>query len=269
MTTTLGTLDQRLREKEMFDAVKRFGKKYLILSGKGGVGKTTVAVNLAWTKAKLGYRVGLLDVDLHGPDLGDALFIDARLEVDEDKRLIPVEAAPNLWVLTIQHLLSRKDESLMWRGPRKMRAIIQFIGETAWPELDYFFIDSPPGTGDETLTVIRNISDLKGVIVSTGHRMAISDVSKAIDCLKLNNTPIHGLVDNFSALICPDCGKQVPLFDQGATMALAEQENIPYLGSLVMEPKAVRQSDQAKKPLVEAAPNSALAKQIVSLAEKF
>jgi Mrp family chromosome partitioning ATPase len=269
MTTTLGTLDQRLREKEMLTTVKRFGKKYLIVSGKGGVGKTTLAVNLAWAKAAAGFRVGLLDIDLHGPDLADALYLDAQLKVDENKHLIPIEAAPNLWVLTVQHLLSRKNEALMWRGPRKMRAIIQFIGESAWPELDYFFIDSPPGTGDEMLTVIRNIDDLKAVVVSTGHKMAISDVAKVIDCLKICNTEIHGLVDNFSSLICPDCGKQVPLFDRDSSLNLAAEAQVPFLGSLVMEPAAAMAADQAKKPLVAAAPESLLAKQITALAQKL
>jgi Mrp family chromosome partitioning ATPase len=219
--------------------------------------------------AKLGFKVGLLDIDLHGPDLAEALYLNAHLEVDENKNLIPILASQNLWVLTIQHLLSHKHEALMWRGPRKIRAIIQFIGETAWPQLDYFFIDSPPGTGDETLTITKNIPDLKAIVVSTGHKMAISDVGKALDCLKTCNTEIFGLIDNFSSLLCPDCGKLVPLFDNGGTLALAKEAQIPFLGSLVMDPMAIAAADKAKKPLVEAAPESLLAKQITALAQKL
>jgi Mrp family chromosome partitioning ATPase len=248
----------------------RLGKKYLVLSGKGGVGKTTVAVNLAWLKAKAGYRVGLLDIDLHGPDLAGALYLgDSRITVDDGGHLVPMEAKENLWVLSVQNLLGRKEEAVMWRGPRKMRAIIQFIGETAWPELDYFFIDSPPGTGDESLTVIRNIPDLKALIVSTGHPMALSDVAKAMDCLKITGTDVFGLIDNLSSLICPECGKETPLYDLGGARDLAAQAGIPYLGSLPMDPSATIAADRAKVPLVEAAPGSPLTLKLTDLANKL
>lgn len=269
MITTLGELTQSLREKETDETIARLGRKFLILSGKGGVGKTTLAVNLAWAKAKAGFRVGLLDVDLHGPDLASALYCDARLEVDERGRLIPASPAKNLWILTLQHLLERRDEAIMWRGPRKMRAIIQFIGETAWPDLDYFFIDSPPGTGDETLTVIKRIPDIRPIVVSTGKAMALSDVAKALDCLSVCGVKPLGLIDNLSTLICPDCGREVEIGDPEATKFLAEKLGIPFLASLPMDPAAAKAADQAGKPLVEAAPESGLAKGILLLAESL
>ncbi|MDR1677315.1 MAG: Mrp/NBP35 family ATP-binding protein [Deltaproteobacteria bacterium] len=270
MTTTLGTLDQRLRQKEMNDNLKRLGQKYLVISGKGGVGKTTVAVNLAWIKAKAGYRVGLLDIDLHGPDLAWALYLsEAKVTVDEKNRLVPVKAMDNLWVLTVQNLLERKEEALMWRGPRKMRAIIQFIGETAWPDLDYFFIDSPPGTGDETLTVLRNIPDVKALVVSTGHPMAISDVAKSIDCLKTCGAEVKGLIDNLSSLICPECGQETPLYGLGGAQELAATTGIPFLTSLPMDPVASITAEKAKLPLFEACPLSPLSIKLKQLADQL
>jgi Mrp family chromosome partitioning ATPase len=246
------------------------GEKYLVISGKGGVGKTTVAVNLAWLKAKEGYRVGLLDIDLHGPDLAGALYLDeAKIAVDDNGRLVPVEARNNLWVLTVQNLLGRKEEAIMWRGPRKMRAIIQFIGETAWPELDYFFIDSPPGTGDESLTVVRNIPGLKALVVSTGHPMALSDVAKALDCLKTTGTEVFGLIDNLSSLICPECGAETPLHGRGGAQALAAASGIPFLASLPMDPAASLAADMARLPLTEAAPDSPLSLRLRELSARL
>ncbi|MDR1545990.1 MAG: Mrp/NBP35 family ATP-binding protein [Deltaproteobacteria bacterium] len=269
MTTTLGELDQRLQEKEMADVLKRFGQKYLIVSGKGGVGKTTVAVNLAWAKAQAGFRVGLLDVDLHGPDVAEALHLDERLTVDEQGRLLPVQAAPNLWVLSMDLMLARKAEAVMWRGPRKMRAIIQFIGRTAWPEVDFFFIDSPPGTGDETLTVARRIPDLKALMVATGSPLALADVAKAVTCLQTCQTALHGFIDNFSSLICPGCGQQTPLHDPQAVAELASSVGAPLLARLPMDPAAVATARQARCPLVEASPDSPLARQLAVLAQRL
>jgi Mrp family chromosome partitioning ATPase len=269
MITTLGELDQSLRERGVKEAIGRLGKIYLILSGKGGVGKTTLAVNLAWAKVMAGHRVGLLDVDLHGPDLAAALYCDAKLEVDEGGRLVPASPRKNLWVLTLQHLLERGNEAVMWRGPRKMRAIIQFIGETAWPELDYFFIDSPPGTGDETLTVLKRMPEARPLVVSAGQQMALSDVAKAIDCLSVCGVKPYGLIDNLSALICPGCGELVEIGDKNATRLLAEKLGLPFLASLPMDPAAAKAADSAQKPLVEAAPSSGLAKAILDLAESL
>ncbi|MDR1298297.1 MAG: Mrp/NBP35 family ATP-binding protein [Deltaproteobacteria bacterium] len=272
MPTTLGTLDQRLREKEMQATVARLGRKYLVVSGKGGVGKTTLAVNLAWLKAREGKRVGLLDVDLHGPDLVGALYLeDSKLGADERGLLVPhkVRDDVGLWTLSVQQLLDRGQEAVMWRGPRKMRAIIQFIGQTAWPELDYFFVDSPPGTGDETLTVVNNIPDIRALVVSTGQSMSVSDVAKALDCLKTCGTEVAGLVDNLSSLICPECGRETPLYGLGGTQELAASLGLECLASLPMDPAAAMAADRLRVPLAEAAPQSALAVKLKALASRL
>ncbi|MDR2141229.1 MAG: Mrp/NBP35 family ATP-binding protein [Deltaproteobacteria bacterium] len=247
----------------------RLGRKYLVFSGKGGVGKTTISANLAWHLARSGQRVGLLDIDLHGPDLAGALYLDAQLTADDRGRLLPIEAIPGLWVLTIQHLLTDESQAVMWRGPRKMRAIAQFLTDTAWPELDYFLIDSPPGTGDETLTIIQQIKDLTALVVVTGHRLAIADVSKAISCLNTSKTRILGLVENQSILICPECGQNIQIHDPENVAALAQKTGLKVLGRLPYDPKAARLAEKVQKPLVEACPQSPLSQGIKELAQSL
>ncbi|MDR1576802.1 MAG: Mrp/NBP35 family ATP-binding protein [Deltaproteobacteria bacterium] len=266
MPTTFEDLDRVIRRKEMDDVLARLGRKYLIFSGKGGVGKTTLSVNLAWTLARAGYRVGLLDVDLHGPDLAGALYLDAQLTADEQGRLIPIQAIPGLWVLTIQHLLTDENQAVMWRGPRKTRAIAQFIGETAWPELDYFLIDSPPGTGDETLTTVHHIKDLAAILVVTGHKLAINDAYKAITCLKRANANILGLVENQASLICPECGQDIEIHDPLNAQTLANKTELKFLARLPYDPKAALMAEKAQKPLVEAYPQSPLSERLRAFA---
>jgi Mrp family chromosome partitioning ATPase len=239
----------------------------LILSGKGGVGKTTLTVNLAWELARQGFKVGLLDIDFHGPDLGEALYLKADIKVDDRGKLLPVLATPNLWVLTVQHLLAQPDDAVMWRGPRKMRAILQFLSDTSWPELDYFFVDSPPGTGDETLTIIGHIPDIKALVVCTGHSLAISDVTKAINCLKQKSVDIFGLLENMGSLICPKCHEEILLYEGKEVLNLAQKCGISLLASFPLDPKAVRIADEIRKPLVEAAPDSIFSEKIRDLSK--
>ncbi|MDR2422860.1 MAG: Mrp/NBP35 family ATP-binding protein [Deltaproteobacteria bacterium] len=269
MTTTFGDLGRGIRQKELADTVARLGRKYLIFSGKGGVGKTTLAVNLAWVLAKSGRRVGILDIDLHGPDLAAALYLDANLTADDKGRLIPVEVIPGLWAMTVQYLLSDANQAVMWRGPRKIRAIAQFLGDTAWPELDYFFIDSPPGTGDETLGVVNMIKDLTALVVVTGHRLAIVDAHKAIGCLRQSNSKVLGLVENQASLVCPACGQAIPLNDPTKVESLASQTNLKILARLPYDPLAVAQAERAQMPLAEASPESPLTALLKELAQSL
>ncbi|MDR1084974.1 MAG: Mrp/NBP35 family ATP-binding protein [Deltaproteobacteria bacterium] len=266
MTTTFGDLERGIKQKELAEVLARLGRKYLVFSGKGGVGKTTLSVNLAWLLARSGQRVGLLDVDLNGPDLGAALYMDAQVVADESGRLMPIQVIPGLWILTVQHLLAEKNQAVMWRGPRKMRAIIQFLGETAWPELDYFIIDCPPGTGDETLSVIHHIKDITALVVTTGHSLAIADAYKAVSCLKSSNTDIKGLVENQASLVCPDCGRTIELNPPENVQSLARETALNVLTRLPLDPKAAKLAEKSQKPLVEASPDSPLSLLIKNLA---
>ncbi|MDR1395876.1 MAG: Mrp/NBP35 family ATP-binding protein [Deltaproteobacteria bacterium] len=269
MPTTFEDLDREIKRRELAAVLARLGRKYLIVSGKGGVGKTTAAVNLAWLLAGQGKRVGLLDIDLHGPDLAAALYCDSPITADGQGRLVPVEAAPGLYVLTIQHLLTDPRQAVMWRGPRKIRAIGQFLGETAWPELDYFLIDSPPGTGDEALTVINHIKDLTALVITTGHPLSISDVYKAVSCLKQSKTKILGLVENQSALICPECSRLIELYPPENVLTLAGETGLEVLARLPWDPAAARRAEEVRRPLAAACPDSPAALILKELAQKL
>ncbi|MDR2460785.1 MAG: Mrp/NBP35 family ATP-binding protein [Deltaproteobacteria bacterium] len=269
MITTIGDLDRRLRQKEMEEKLKRMGKKYLVMSGKGGVGKTSICSSLALAKAQKGASVGLMDVDFHGPNIPAALFLEGRIQVDSEGRLVPMKARENLHVLSIQNLLTLPDEAVLWRGPRKLRAILQFIGEAAWPELDYFFIDSPPGTGDEALTCAKYISDLKAILVTTGQALSLVDAAKAYSFLLATGTSTIGLVDSMGDLICPHCKKEIIIHDKALVEALAQKLKLPILARVPWDLEAAGLSESLSKPIFEAAPSSVFTQKILELAEKL
>ena len=265
---TLGDLDKTRRQKELNDTLAAIGRKYLVMSGKGGVGKSTLAVNLAAALADSGARVGLLDIDLHGPSVPLALGIDQPLVTDEDDKLIPVEISENLNVVSIQGLLKSRDEAVIWRGPKKIRAIRQFFSEVAWGPLDYLFIDSPPGTGDEPLTVLQLIADIRPLMITSGSRLAIGDVAKAFNFLKLMDRPAFGLVDNQSWDVCPKCGQKTEIYDCRAAEALARTERTPLLASLPLDLAAARAADEGC-PLVSSQPDHPFSRLIRELALKL
>ncbi|MDR3154240.1 MAG: Mrp/NBP35 family ATP-binding protein [Deltaproteobacteria bacterium] len=269
MITTLGELDKGLRRREADRRLAAIGGKYLVMSGKGGVGKTTACVNAALAKACGGARVGILDIDFHGPNVAGALFLGGRVEADDEGRLIPVRARRNLHVLTVQHLLSDPDEAVMWRGPRKMRAIGQFVADAAWPDLDFLFVDSPPGTGDEALTALKAIPGLAAVLITTGHSLSLADAAKAASFLKAAGATLAGVVDSMGALECPRCRETIELYPEGAVAGFAQKAGAPLLARLPWDLEAQRLSEAAGKPVLEAAPESALARGLRELAEKL
>ncbi|MDR3204213.1 MAG: Mrp/NBP35 family ATP-binding protein [Deltaproteobacteria bacterium] len=261
--------DQRFSERVLSDILKKFKRKYIFLSGKGGVGKTTLSANVGWAKAKEGFKVGMLDSDLHCPNLGSALFLKDRVTADDDGLLVPVKATDNLLVLTLQNMLQSESEAVIWRGPRKTKAIFEFLSRTAWPELDYFIIDSPAGTGDETLAVLNAIPEVEAVAVFTGHPMSLSDVSKALDCLNKCNIKVKGLVETFSSIICPQCGRRTRLFSSQTCKALATANDLPILATVPMDPAAGLAALKLSKPLIDAAPQSPLTLAIKELSEQL
>ena len=240
-----GENDSRLPEQ-----LQHIRHKLLVMSGKGGVGKTSIAVYLALGLAKRGYRVGLLDVDLHGPDVPRMLGISGKFEMDAEGYLIPHRYHNLLQVVSIECLLHDRDEAVIWRGPLKHKYIQQSISQVNWGELDFLVIDSPPGTGDEPLSVAQTISGVQAVIVTTPQEISLADVRKAINFCRKVGMPILGLVENMSGLICPHCGGEIPLFKQGGGQKTAALMKVPLLASLPFDLRVVESGD-AGKPLLE------------------
>ncbi len=231
-------LQAKEAEKRIAEKMAKIKHKIMVLSGKGGVGKTTVAVNLAVTLALKGHKVGLLDADIHGPNVPKMLGVqNAKLEVNDKNMIIPVEPIPNLKVISIQMALPQDDLPVIWRGPLKHKAIQQLMDEVAWGDLDFFIIDMPPGTGDEALSVSQLIPDMDGtLIVVTPQEVALLDATKAINFSKQIQKKVIGIVENMTGEI----------FGEGGGKKAAEQYSIPFIGSIPMDAKIVRCGDEGE-----------------------
>lgn len=221
--------------------------RILVFSGKGGVGKSTVAVNLGLALSEKQLKVGLLDVDIHGPNLTKMLGVEGkRLESAGENRILPVAVTKNLSLISMAFLLQDADTPVIWRGPLKMKLIQQFLGDVVWGELDYLIIDSPPGTGDEPLSVAQLIPATGAIIVTTPQEVSLMDSRKAINFARKLNLDIYGIVENMSGLTCPHCGKQINLFKQGGGEKAAKEFGIPFLGKIPIDPKIVELGDDGK-----------------------
>ena len=236
---------QAMQDVEIKERLSHIKNKILVMSGKGGVGKSSIAAYLAVSLATKGYKVGLMDVDLHGPSIPRLLGLtggplpSARLG-----KAIPVQFLPNLEVISIESLMGEnKDLATIWRGPIKIGVIRQFISDIDWSDLDYLIIDSPPGTGDEPLTVAQTIPDARAVIVTTPQKISLADVRKSINFCRMVKMEILGLVENMSGLECPHCGKRIDLFKTRGGQITAERENLTLLGSLPIEPEVIQRAD--------------------------
>lgn len=225
------------------DTLSKIKNKIFVMSGKGGVGKSSIAANLAVGLASKGFKVGLMDVDLHGPSIAQIMGIKGLLNVSEDRKLLPEVCESNLKVVSMQSLMQEKDQAVIWRGPAKSGMIQQFVGQVKWGELDFLIIDAPPGTGDESLTVVQTIPDARAVVVTTPQEVALADVRKSINfCTTVNLDPI-GLVENMGPFKCPGCDHTIALFKSGGGERTAEEMKIPFLGTLPFDPEVVAASD--------------------------
>jgi ATP-binding protein involved in chromosome partitioning len=229
--------ERRARVAERMGIVKH---KFVVLSGKGGVGKSTVAAYLASALAARGNRVGLLDADIHGPSIPKMLGVEGdRIAVAGDY-IVPVAVGENLKVMSIAFLLRSKGDAVIWRGPLKITMIEEFLGNVEWGELDYLIIDSPPGTGDEPLSVCQFLPDLDGaIVVATPQEIALNDVEKSITFCRRVNIPVAGVIENMSGFVCPHCGKEVGIFKTGGAQRLALGMGVPFLGKLPLVPAVV------------------------------
>jgi len=222
--------------------------KILVMSGKGGVGKSTVSVNLALSLAKKGFKVGLMDVDIHGPDVIRMLNMTGSLEPpeSEDALVKPLAYNSNLKVVSLEYMMRDRDEAIIWRGPLRIQAIRQFVADFDWGELDYLVIDAPPGTGDEPLSVAQTIPLLKAIVVTTPQKVALADVRKSINFCKTVNVDIVGVVENMSGFVCPHCNQTVDIFKSGGGEDIAREFDLPFLGRVPMDPKVVVAGDDGK-----------------------
>jgi ATP-binding protein involved in chromosome partitioning len=221
----------------------RIKHKLIVMSGKGGVGKTSVSVNLAMALAKKGFKVGIMDVDIHGPDVPRMLGLDGLLGVTADQRLVPIKFDDHLAAVSIESLSQNKDDAIIWRGPIKHSVIRQFIGDVEWGDLDFLIIDAPPGTGDEPLSVAQVITDAKAIIVTTPQEVALADVRKSINFCKTVKMDILGVVENMSGFKCPHCDEVVDLFGRGGGERTAETFGLAFLGKIPFDPKVVVAGD--------------------------
>ena len=243
--------------------------KIFVMSGKGGVGKSSVTVNTAAALARRGFKVGILDVDIHGPSVPNLLGLTSTVEIDEATQLmIPAAYDENLSVISMDTFLQDKDQAVLWRGPKKTSAIRQFIADVKWGELDFLLIDSPPGTGDEHMTVMQSIPDALCVVVTTPQEISLADVRKAINFLQYTNSNVLGVVENMSGLVCPHCHQEIDLFKKGGGEELAKRYALKFLGAVPLDPTTVVAADKGI-PVVYLEAESAAKAAFLNLADSI
>jgi len=222
--------------------------RIMVMSGKGGVGKSFVATNLAYGLAMQGKVVGILDSDVHGPSVAKLTGIEGvPIPSSESGMPAPIKVLSNLYVLSVASLISTDDSALIWRGPMKMALIKQFFSDFDWPELDYLIVDLPPGTGDEPLSIVQTLGQVDGaVIVTTPQDLAILDVKKSVSFAHQLNVPIIGIVENMKYFRCPDCGKATQIFSGRGIEKLIFDNQLDLLAELELDPNIVISADQGK-----------------------
>jgi len=266
-------MDSYKREEKMKEEEKKVEKtlakiknRLLVFSGKGGVGKSTVSTNLSLALAKKGLKVGLLDVDIHGPNIAKMLGVeDKKLDISPEG-IKPVNAAENVKLVSMSFFLHDPNLPVIWRGPMKMKAIQQFLGDVDWGELDWLIIDSPPGTGDEPLSVAQLIPATGAIVVTTPQEVSLMDSRKAVAFAHKLNLRIVGIIENMSGMVCPHCGKKINLFKEGGGEKVSLEFGIPFLGRIPLEPEIVTSGDEGK-PFVIHQPGSAASKAFADIVE--
>jgi len=240
------------KEKEYLEQEKRLKEKMskikyplIVMSGKGGVGKTTVAVNLAYALSLSGNSVGILDIDLHGPNIAKMLGIEQQSIFAMESGIEPVEVSANLKAVSIALSGYNPDQPIIWRGPAKAAVIRQFLSDVNWGNLDYLVIDSPPGTGDEPLSACQLIPNVSGIIiVTTPQDVAILDARKSVLFAKEIKIPVVGIIENMSGFVCPHCHAETDIFKKGGGEKAAEGLEVPFLGRVPFQPEFVEFGDK-------------------------
>lgn len=263
------TEEEQLLDQQLEENLTKIKYNIVIISGKGGVGKSTVAANLALAFARNDEcHVGLLDADIDGPNIPKMLGIEDDRVTGFNNRFIPVNVKPNLGAISMAFFLPDKDSPVIWRGPLKSGAIKQFLGQVDWGDLDYLVVDLPPGTGDAPLSVAQLIKNVTGaIVVTTPQDVALLDSRKAVNFARKLNIPVMGILENMSGFVCPHCGKEINLFKIGGGENAAREMGVPFLGRVPLDPKIVESGDSGT-PFVEAYPDSPAAEAFLKIVEK-
>jgi ATP-binding protein involved in chromosome partitioning len=278
-STSDGCEDHRKQQYEQEQKLKlklsKIKHKIAIISGKGGVGKSTVTANLAMAFAMQGHKdkVGVLDADIHGPCIPKMLGLKGQTLVGgPGGMLFPVTGKLGIKVVSMDFVLPNDEAPVIWRGPLKMRVIQQFLSDVTWGELDYLFVDLPPGTGDESLSIMQLIPDMDGVVIVTmPSEVSQAVVKKAVTFAKQMKVPIIGIVENMSGFVCPDCGAKVDIFKSGGGKKIADDSSVPLLGSIPIDPNICNDSDAGLAFIVENknSPASKVFTEIVKKIDQF
>lgn len=263
--------DQEKKMKEdqekVTQTLSRIKNRLLVFSGKGGVGKSTVAANLGLAFARKGKKVGILDVDIHGPNMAKILGVEKeRMTSTKEGKIEAVQVKENLKLVSMSFLLQEPDLPVIWRGPMKMKAIQQFLGDVNWGELDWLIIDSPPGTGDEPLSVAQLIPATGALVVTTPQEVSLMDSRKAVAFARRLNLRVTGIIENMSGLVCPHCGKKIDLFKEGGGEKAAKQMDVPFLGKIPLHPQIVQLGDEGQS-FVDTEPDSEAAKAFMKIVD--
>ena len=254
---------------EVRENMKEIKHKIIILSGKGGVGKTTVATNLAISFAKKGLQSGLLDVDIYGPNVPKLLGLEGQHPMVGENRIHPIIGPSNVKVMSMGFLLRNRDDAVAWRGPLVARVINQFLSDVEWGKVDTLVVDLPPGTGDEILSILQLIPDIDGVcIVTTPQDVAVLDARRAVQLVQKMNVPVLGIIENMTKFVCPECGKSYSIFGSGFASQASKDYNVDYLVGLPLDPRVTELSDKGT-PFVSDDKSSDVSQAFDELVEKL
>ena len=235
------------QQEQIKQNIKHIKHQILVLSGKGGVGKSSIAVNLAVWLTMQNKKVGLLDVDIHGPSIPKLLNLEGSKLQGGENKIEPIAYSDTLKVMSIGFLIQDENAALIWRGPMKHNVIKQFVSEVSWGDLDYLIVDCPPGTGDEPLSIVQLLEKPDGaVVVTTPQQLAVTDVKKCITFCQQLNLPVLGIIENMDGFVCPHCNQKTNIFSGNGGKQMAKDFDVPFLGSIPIDSNMVGAADLGK-----------------------